>query len=116
MHVRAGKGVGELFVGHGDAEFFILFLKQLLCDKAAYYVLRKLVVAVIAALVAQLLPGLREAVLIILIFHRDASGLRHGCGRAEIGATRCQEVAEDEGKKGYYDDNEQQHRLVSDFL
>ena len=67
----AGKGVGKLFVGHGDAEFFVLFLKQLLRQEAAYYVLRKLVVAVIAALAAQLLPGLRQAVLIILIFvHR----------------------------------------------
>ena len=87
VHVGAGKSLGDFLVGDTDTEVFIFFVEQFLGEETLDDSLCEDVVTVVAALVAELFAGLGETVLIVLIFHCHTSGLCHGGGRAEIGAS-----------------------------
>ena len=87
MHVGAGESFRNFLIGYVDSEFVVFFLKEFLCEQALHDSLRKDVVAVIAALIAELLACLGETVMIILVFHCHTCGFSHSCGGAEIGAS-----------------------------
>ena len=109
MRHVAGESFGQLRVGDGDAQCFIFFLEKFFGKESLDDLLCEHVVAVVAALVAQLFAGLSQTVLIVLVLDGCTVGFCHGGGMAEVRTARGEEVAQNECKQCHDDDDEKQH-------
>ena len=114
MDVFAGESLGNLAVGNHDAQVLIFLQHELFCEHLVDNLLSE--VAVVYLTVASLLACIVESQLVVVVLNFHITGFGNGHARAKVSATRCEEVAQDERKQCHDDNDEQQHRLVSDFF
>ena len=108
--------LGELVVGHLEAEVFKLLFVELLGDHVAeHLLLQQGLVDLLSALLCVLVGGLHLALEFLNVDFLSAD-LGDGGAGAEECAARSEEVTDDERQKRHADDNEQKHRFASDFL
>ena len=114
--VGTEHGFVEFGIGDSDSQTLVFTAHESFGDEAVESFGSHCIGAEVATVALVLFRNLGYTVLISLVIDADIAGFCHSCGRAEIGATGCEEVAQDECKQCHDDDYEQQHRLVSDFL
>ncbi len=105
----ANEGVGELGVGHSEAEGFGFAIEERLLNHLAEDLLLEHSAVDLLAALLHLLAGLLDAVLEILDVDSLAVDLGHGGAGAEESAAGSEEVTDDEGEERQADDDKQKH-------